>query len=499
MSGPDRDNAVVQRPVDLHPARPSGVWTAIRRTGRAGLQAVRPLAMPFLHRFEARVRTAVWRTGLVEDVSRLNERSEATLAAVRHLVERPEARADDTSALSTAEAQQAMTAALARLEATSARQGDQLDALGRMVPNLRMTAFRIEDAVAADGKRVAMIHQALTTSVVPLEPQVGQVVEHVAALTAALGQARAEIAGLTTMLAAARQEVAGLSAAGADLAVIAETTRQYATLLVQRNTVPLPGNEVAVRTPSGYVIVPGDDAELLVYLAESGGHEAGTVKAIERLLDAGDVAIDVGAHVGLMAVPMARRVGPAGSVIAFEPSPQTAGLLRRTLSLNGLQGWTAVRQEAVSDYPSRAVLHFGHNTALHSLLPLPGADAGVEVDVVRLDDAVPSGTAVALLKIDVEGVELAVLAGMKRLLTENPGVVVIAEFASEHLTRSGSTPADWLGAFAEAGLDTALRIDEADGSCHRVTADDLLTTPATINLVLAGHSAPRLERLRPTL
>src|SRR5262249_3039442 len=49
----------------------------------------------------------------------------------------------------------------------------------------------------------------------------------------------------------------------------------------------------------------------------------------EALLRPGDVAFDVGAHVGRHTAPMARCVGPTGRVLAFEPLPSCADELRR--------------------------------------------------------------------------------------------------------------------------------------------------------------------------
>src|SRR5439155_1198821 len=51
----------------------------------------------------------------------------------------------------------------------------------------------------------------------------------------------------------------------------------------------------------------------------------------EALLDAGDIALDVGAHTGRHAIPMARRVAPAGKVYAFEPLPGCRSAIRHKL------------------------------------------------------------------------------------------------------------------------------------------------------------------------
>ena len=50
-------------------------------------------------------------------------------------------------------------------------------------------------------------------------------------------------------------------------------------------------------------------------------------EAIWRLLDCGETAIDVGANIGYVTGLMAARVGPTGSVKAFEPHPRVFTLL----------------------------------------------------------------------------------------------------------------------------------------------------------------------------
>ena len=58
--------------------------------------------------------------------------------------------------------------------------------------------------------------------------------------------------------------------------------------------------------------------------------------------------IDVGAHVGMLTVPMARAVAPLGRVDALEPVPRNAEALRRTIVANSLEA-TAQVLEAAAD------------------------------------------------------------------------------------------------------------------------------------------------------
>ncbi len=217
-------------------------------------------------------------------------------------------------------------------------------------------------------------------------------------------------------------------------------------LLLRRNLVPA-GADVAVRTDDGYVIVPAEDESQIVAMVETAGRlEPGTLRVACALAREGGLAVDVGAHVGTFTVPLARRVGARGLVVAAEPTPRTAGALRRTLALNGLQDRVALHECAVGAGEGRARLHVATVGSHNSLLPLPGEEVGeVEVAVQPLDAIVPAGRAATVIKVDAEGMELDVLRGAGRVLAESGWVGLITEFGPSHLARTGIPVADWLG------------------------------------------------------
>jgi UDP-perosamine 4-acetyltransferase len=81
------DNPPLSQVVSMPPIAgvESSALTPFRRAGRALLRGLRPIALPFLHRLEWRVRTAVTKTGLVGSVARLENslaRYEARVAAM---------------------------------------------------------------------------------------------------------------------------------------------------------------------------------------------------------------------------------------------------------------------------------------------------------------------------------------------------------------------------------------------------------------------------------
>ena len=139
---------------------------------------------------------------------------------------------------------------------------------------------------------------------------------------------------------------------------------------------------------------------------------------------------DVGANCGWFAVRAARAGRP---VRAFEPVPATAEYAER--NLGRIAGADArVVRAAVADAPGSATIHLysssGNNSLHERTLPAghPLRRTGdIEVSVVRLDDLVGSEgfPPPALIKIDVEGAELAVLRGARQTLAHHRPLVVM--------------------------------------------------------------------------
>lgn len=145
-------------------------------------------------------------------------------------------------------------------------------------------------------------------------------------------------------------------------------------------------------------------------------------KALER---DGDF-VDVGAHVGVYTITAARTLGGRGRVLAFEPNPKARAQLEENLALNRCEG-VLVSACAVSDRPGQMLLHVPAtpDPSFSSLEPgrfAEGEPLPVEVTTVDFEVA-RHGLVPRFVKIDVEGHELRVLAGMKGTLARRPLVL----------------------------------------------------------------------------
>lgn len=153
---------------------------------------------------------------------------------------------------------------------------------------------------------------------------------------------------------------------------------------------------------------------------------------IGQLIRPGMVVADVGANIGTHALAMSKMVGPKGAVVAIEPQPFTFRILSANLLTNGCQNVLAMNA-GVSDtegWIDMPELNYGASGNFGALsiegrsADLAGVKARIPVPQLRLDD-VPALSNVALIKIDVEGMEKSVLAGASQIIKKNRPVLYV--------------------------------------------------------------------------
>jgi FkbM family methyltransferase len=155
-------------------------------------------------------------------------------------------------------------------------------------------------------------------------------------------------------------------------------------------------------------------------------YEPETFSFLRANLKEGQTALDVGAHIGLFSVVMARLVGASGHVFSFEPTPLTNKVLKETVRLNRCEEIVEVRAEAVSNKTGTATFYdTGHAASnANSLVKGEKSRGGLEVKTTSIDDfAGARGLSVNCIKIDVEGAELHALRGGARTFAEHRPVV----------------------------------------------------------------------------
>lgn len=178
-------------------------------------------------------------------------------------------------------------------------------------------------------------------------------------------------------------------------------------------------------------IIHGDATYELPYTGRNAGiereqsrglfFEAAELEELRKVVKPGAHIVDVGANTGNHTIFFA---GPmqAASVIPFEPLPAAASALVAAVERNGLKTVDLSRLGmGVSDRDDRAALMFSGRGGLGATSLVAKAEG--EIVVAPLDSMVTGR--VDLLKIDVEGMEMKVLAGAARLISRSRPLIFI--------------------------------------------------------------------------
>ncbi|MBA2671086.1 MAG: FkbM family methyltransferase [Gemmatimonadetes bacterium] len=140
---------------------------------------------------------------------------------------------------------------------------------------------------------------------------------------------------------------------------------------------------------------------------------------MRTLIGPGDVVVDVGANIGALTLTASVMVGSSGKVYAFEPHPLTFGYLRGNLEMNGVSN---VVCQNVCLGESEGIVTFSSNSS-DDQNSVSDDEGGVSVVLKRLDDVVDDARRIAVLKVDVEGYEMAVFRGASSVLRRSECVL----------------------------------------------------------------------------
>lgn len=190
--------------------------------------------------------------------------------------------------------------------------------------------------------------------------------------------------------------------------------------------------------PEQYV----SDANLLWYAQNKQLPEPEVIHVMLRALKAGDCAIDAGANIGFFTVLMSKIVGPHGTISAVEPDKRNLVKLRKTLDINSCRN-VGIYPHALGDTEGSAGLYYDSDNGQSNLY---GADdAQQTVAIITLDDVIGFGRP-RLLKMDIEGSEVAALKGCTYGFP-----CIITEVNQAALARAGHTPVELFTILRERG------------------------------------------------
>jgi len=164
--------------------------------------------------------------------------------------------------------------------------------------------------------------------------------------------------------------------------------------------------------------------------------DSGAAWLTRSLLRTGDICVDAGANVGHYTFLAASVVGPSGRVFAFEPNPDFASLVQRSIALNGYEGVIEVCGEALwSATGERKRFYLSvepTNSGTSSLVNhgwFLSESKTIDVQTLRFDDFAARSKIASfrLVKIDVERAEAELLEGAEGTLRSRGIDYVIIE------------------------------------------------------------------------
>ena len=226
--------------------------------------------------------------------------------------------------------------------------------------------------------------------------------------------------------------------------------------------------------------------DFAIYL--QGGFEPLTLREYGRLIKPGDTVFDIGANIGAHTLPIARLVGPEGTVAAFEPTDYAFAKLRRNLTLNPELESRVIAVQALlvaksneqkpegipsswslaAPEPGETIhpVHKGTYNSLHGAAAIQLDQWVNEKNLNRLD----------FVKIDVDGFEVDVLEGAKHTL-ERFRHRIMMEFAPYVFREHGRSFSELVGILRQSGYQA-----------REVRGDTLELSPALEKAIPNGGS-----------
>ena len=202
------------------------------------------------------------------------------------------------------------------------------------------------------------------------------------------------------------------------------------------------GIGVLTATPQGLFVVDPRDFGVGRALLDRGQYD---VKEIDYLLaktTPESTVVFVGAHIGSILVPIAKKVA---KVIAFEPNPPTFQMLEANVRLNGLSN-VVLYPYALSDENGFVTIsHNTVNTGGSSVAKAQAAGQG-NVECKRMDDLIDDAV-IDLMVVDAEGHEIQVYSGAQACLARTK--TLYTEFSPRLLRKYGASAVEFVAAMPE--------------------------------------------------
>lgn len=252
---------------------------------------------------------------------------------------------------------------------------------------------------------------------------------------------------------------------------------------------PLPAS-AAIRVDSkiGSFLVHADDEVMTPFIQWYREWEPDEAAWIQQALSPGATMLDVGANIGYFARLAGQTVGPEGRVIAIEPEHRNLKLLRHNVW--DLDNVTIVPVAAWHERDTLELRFNDANAGDHQVHPAQAdGGAGVLVPAIPLDELLQD-VRVDVVKIDTQGADHHVVAGLSATLAANPQAQLLVEFWLDSMDERGDQGAAVLEGYRAFGRPIAIL---GEGGASRPASDQEILETAEgaegrfVNLVVGAR------------
>lgn len=179
---------------------------------------------------------------------------------------------------------------------------------------------------------------------------------------------------------------------------------------------------------------------------------------LRQCVKPGSLCFDVGANVGVYVMQFAHWSGPGGRIVAFEPNPSASSILEKHVRMNELSERVEIVRAAIGETSGEQILYAAEADGMSRLgepnKALEGKVDEITVPVLTLDEYCTSESLQPdWLLMDIEGFEIAALAGARSLIQSRRGQLgIIVEMHPDVWSSANTTRAKAEDLLAELGL-----------------------------------------------
>lgn len=156
----------------------------------------------------------------------------------------------------------------------------------------------------------------------------------------------------------------------------------------------------------------------------------------QDFLENGDVVLDIGSNIGLLTLKASTLVGTVGHVYSFEANPKIANFQNSNIKLNNFKNITLINSAIGNKSGTTKLLDSFSDDTMNKI---DFSDNALEVKIDKIDNIIFNNT-INLFKVDVEGFELFVLEGAKRVLASTE--CIFFEVCNENFEKYGYSSLD---------------------------------------------------------